>query len=250
MTAGRTTDTPGQQSLYAERAEEFHSLVSGALRDADAIEHYERLVRKHGVGGAIVDVGCGTGDVINNLSATLETTRLVGVDVVDDMLNIGRREADASRSTAGVTKPEFLRADMHRVTDDQPDLGQSFDLVISRWTYHNSRELTRIFHVSRSLLKPGGWHVFLSNVVQTARDPCPIDSYEVELAEDFSVANYALTLSDYTKALAANRFMSAEVALYSADHKIVKQPRDDWSGSDGFPDVFVFTGVFAAQRMA
>ncbi|MEM8955894.1 MAG: class I SAM-dependent methyltransferase [Verrucomicrobiota bacterium] len=236
-----------QNALYSQRAADFHGLVRGSLRDRDALDHYRRLVRRHGKTSAIIDIGCGTGDVLNDLSTELTTTRLVGTDIVDDMLAIGRKEAKPPSSSAQGPTPEFILGDMHNLSNERPELGKSFDLVISRWAYHHSLDLGRVFQVTRSLLKPNGWHVFLSNVVYSGTSSCPFETYKVQLQEDFAVTNYTLTLHQYLSALAESRFMITEVALYAADHKIVQEPRVLWYGEDGLLSVRVFTGVFAAQ---
>ncbi|MEM8563926.1 MAG: class I SAM-dependent methyltransferase [Pseudomonadota bacterium] len=236
-----------QSALYSQKAAEFHSLVTGSLRDKTAVEHYLRLVRTHGEAAAIIDIGCGTGDVLNGLSTSLQTTRLVGADVVDDMLEIGRKESDACADTALARPPEFVNCDMHTTTEDYPEFRNAFDLVISRWTYHHSKDLGRIFQVTRSLLKPNGWHVFLSNVVQSFSESSSPETYQVQLSDTFAVSNYALSVADYLNALVDSGFMTSELALYSADHKILHEPKELWYREDGSQRTGVFTGVFAAQ---
>ncbi|MEM6583924.1 MAG: methyltransferase domain-containing protein [Pseudomonadota bacterium] len=244
-------DSPGEQSaLYSNRAADFHSLVTGSLRDKNAVDHYTRLVREHGETAAIIDIGCGTGDVLNALSTSLQTTRLVGVDVVDDMLDIGRKESLALADSASGPSPEFVNSDMHTVSNDYPEFKDAFDLVISRWTYHHSKDLSRIFSVTQSLLKPNGWHVFLSNVVQAFSNSASPATYQVQLSEDFAVTNYALTVEDYLNALADSGFMTSEVALYSADHKIVHDPSELWFRKNGSLSTSVFTGIFVAQLVS
>ena len=100
-------------------------------------------------GQSLLDVGCGTGEVIHRLHRKFGgTVRLCGIDPSEDILEVARRKLrDAGNITLGVGKSEQLSF---------PD--EHFDWVVSSLTFHHlprhlrRRSLTEIHRV----LKPGG----------------------------------------------------------------------------------------------
>lgn len=98
-------------------------------------------------GKAVLDVGCGTG-VFTFLLEQYAPSRLVGLDLSDEMLQIARVKAESRRSTA-----QFIQGDASRLADcvDGP-----FDLVFSSTTTHYLPDLSALFAGISRVLAPGG----------------------------------------------------------------------------------------------
>ncbi|HSJ34177.1 MAG TPA: methyltransferase domain-containing protein [Acidimicrobiia bacterium] len=100
-------------------------------------------------GDAVVDLGCGGGlDVLLAARNVGPSGRVVGVDLLDSMLERGRRAA----SEAGLTQIDFLRSEMESVP--LPD--HSVDSVISNGSFNLSARKSRVMAEAFRLLKPGG----------------------------------------------------------------------------------------------
>src|SRR5215210_7661423 len=70
------------------------SMVRNLAAQADAIwPQEEPIVRAHRLPEApeILDVGCGTGEIASRLAAMFPRARIVGVDLIESHLEVGRK---------------------------------------------------------------------------------------------------------------------------------------------------------------
>jgi demethylmenaquinone methyltransferase/2-methoxy-6-polyprenyl-1,4-benzoquinol methylase len=96
------------------------------------------------------DLGCGTGDVTFLLADKYPEGRVVGLDLVEPMLEVARKR-NRHRNV------RFTRQDMCS-TDFA---GESFDIVTGSYALRNAPDLGRVFDEIRRILKPGGVAAFL-----------------------------------------------------------------------------------------
>jgi SAM-dependent methyltransferase len=96
---------------------------------------------------ACLDVGCGGGDVALELARRAPRGRVVGVDLDEAKLEIGRAEARA----AGVDNVDYRCADLRSV-----DLGSAFDLVHARFVLTHLTDPQAAADGLVRALRPGG----------------------------------------------------------------------------------------------
>jgi ubiquinone/menaquinone biosynthesis C-methylase UbiE len=110
----------------------------------------ERLLRGAGIdiGGRVLDLGCGAGDV-SLLAAELvgPAGYVVGIDHSQEVLNVARKRAQE----AGLRQIGFVRA---LVEDSSVD--ESFDLVIGRYILIHQQEPVALLCKAARLVRPGG----------------------------------------------------------------------------------------------
>jgi len=109
---------------YSQMADE--SMVRNLAHQAEAIWPQEvTLFRGYGLAGrlAVLDVGCGTGEITVRLAALYPEARLVGVDLIARHLELAREQAAAFGARVA-----FLEADAFAL----PFEDASFDLVVCR----------------------------------------------------------------------------------------------------------------------
>ena len=107
-----------------------------AYADADFSEAHDSFVTHFRqrfpefIGGHVLDLGCGTADVILRFGAAYPGARIKGIDGAQAMLDIGRRDVDRRGYSAQVTLVRCLLPD-HRLATG------SFDAVISNSLLHH-----------------------------------------------------------------------------------------------------------------
>ncbi len=99
-------------------------------------------------GGALLDIGTGTGASLVDFLKDGRFKKVVGCDFSKGMLN------EAKRRTAGAS---LAAADMHQL----PFRKASFDLVTSCFVLRSARSLELLLGEVKRVLKPGGKFVFL-----------------------------------------------------------------------------------------
>ena len=92
----------------------------------------------------VLDVGCGTGALLQQLALSYPTARLCGVDPVAEMLEVARRRVPASVQ---------LREGW---AEGLPFEDGEFDAVVSCSTLHYIREPQRALQEMRRVLRSGG----------------------------------------------------------------------------------------------
>ena len=96
-------------------------------------------------GERILDVGCGTGLLLERLGRLAPAARLVGVDPVPEMLALAHRRLPASAANLNEAAAERL-----------PFEGGSFDAVVSASVFHYVRQPEVALAEMRRVLRPGG----------------------------------------------------------------------------------------------
>ena len=122
--------------------------------------------------GAILDVGCGSGRVAVGIARAAPDARIVGVDVLPDMIE--RARSHAVRAGAA-DRAEFRIGDAGAL----PFADGTFDAVVSTFSLHHwpdpARGLAEIFRV----LKPGG----VALIYEPARWMLRFERLDVPLAD-------------------------------------------------------------------
>ena len=99
--------------------------------------------------GTVMDIGTGPGRLPVELARRRPDLRLVGVDPSEDMVALGRANADK----AGVAdRVSFIAA----YAEDLPFAPGTFDLVISTLSAHHWSDPTRALAELARVLQPGG----------------------------------------------------------------------------------------------
>lgn len=105
-----------------------------------------------GVGGKVLDIGCGAGGTTLAMARRVGPQGLsLGVDVSAPLLGLARRRAEAE----GLEAANFLEGDAETL-----DMGAGFDGVISRFGVMFFSDFDAAFANIRSSLRPGGSMVF------------------------------------------------------------------------------------------
>ena len=105
-------------------------------------------------GEAVLDVGCGNGDLSRLAGRAVGPTgRVQGVDLSPQMLAVARRRAEDE----GLAQIRLTRADAASFVPDPAD----FDVLVSRFGVMFFTDPPAAFHHLRSLLRPGGRMAFV-----------------------------------------------------------------------------------------
>ena len=101
------------------------------------------------VGETVLDLGCGAGiDVLLAAHEVGPTGRVIGLDLLEEMLERGRKAA----ADAGADNVEFVQGKM----DGIPLPDESVDIVISNGAINLAARKSRVFAEAFRVLKPGG----------------------------------------------------------------------------------------------
>ncbi len=102
----------------------------------------------------ILDVATGTADLAIMASGILKTSKIIGIDISEGMLEVGRKKI----ATAGLQNTiELLKGDSEAIT--LPD--NSFDAVMVAFGVRNFQNLEKGLSEIKRVLKPGGKLVVL-----------------------------------------------------------------------------------------
>jgi arsenite methyltransferase len=175
-------------------------------------------------GEVVLDLGSGGGiDVILSAKRVGPTGVAYGLDMTDEMLALGRRNADE----AGVANVHFLKG----VIEEIPLPADSVDVVISNCVINLSVDKAAVLTEMARVLRPGG-RVGVSDVVAedrlTAKQRAARGSYVGCIAG-------ALSKGEYVEGLRAVGFQEVSVdfthevadGMHGAIVKAVKAPRPD-----------------------
>ena len=133
---------PGS-STYAR----FFAPIFGRLYDRVAEDVVTELTARRRVrGGLVVDLGCGPGDLVAELSPRLKETRITGIDLSPSMLLYAGRHA----TTDG--RLRFIVGDAASLPFDDG----AVDLVVSTLSLHHWTEPADAFAEIARVLRPGG----------------------------------------------------------------------------------------------
>lgn len=139
-------DAEGTVSDYSDSGEEGGALYGPYL--FNALQVSARL----NANDRVVDLGCGSGRLLNLIAQWNQHVNFTGVDLAPNMLAKAREQAEA----CGLRNVNYLEGDFSTLSNIE---SQSVDAVISSMALHHlpDREaLTRCFTTIGRVLKPGG----------------------------------------------------------------------------------------------
>lgn len=108
----------------------------------------------------ILDIATGTGDLIINLAKKTAATKLIGLDISEGMLSVGRKKISADHLDDRI---EMVQAD----SENMPFEDNSFDAITVAFGVRNFENLEKGLTEIRRVLKPGGLFVILETSVPT-----------------------------------------------------------------------------------
>ena len=161
-------------------------------------------------GLTVLDLGCGTGrDVFLAARLVGEQGRVIGLDMTEEQLEVGRRHLDAQMTRFGFAEPNVeLR---HGYIEDLAAAGiadSSVDLVISNCVLNLSADKSAVFREIHRVLKPGG-ELYFSDVFSDRRIPEAVRRDPVIYGECLGGALYG---EDFRRIMARTGFV---------DHRVV-----------------------------
>ena len=99
----------------------------------------------------VLDAGCGTGRVTEELAAELPRGHVIALDSSPAMIDLAR-----ARLAAGPHRVSFVQADLLELGPGMLDGAAPLDAVFSTATFHWVTDHDRLFANIRSVLRPGG----------------------------------------------------------------------------------------------
>jgi ubiquinone/menaquinone biosynthesis C-methylase UbiE len=144
------------------------SMVRNLAAQAEAIWPQEvELVRRYRGARDVLDVGCGTGEITVRLADELPEARILGVDLIESHLELGRRKAARFGD-----RVKFQPADAFEL----PFANASFDVVVCRHVVQSIPTPERVLAEMVRVAKPGGWlHVIAEDYDMIHAAPTRID---------------------------------------------------------------------------
>lgn len=147
----RTTVGETAAEYFGSMAEEYDSLIRRCVPRYD--EMLERLVDYLPArASAVLELGCGTGNLSLALAARYPAARLTFVDAAPEMLEVTRVRL-AEKFPDSIGRSRFVHARFETLAREE--LG-SFDIVASSISLHHVREKGELYAKIRSLVAPGG----------------------------------------------------------------------------------------------
>ena len=154
---------------YRQMADE--SMVRNLAHQADAIWPQEiEIVRGYALSGDldILDVGCGTGEITARLAGLYPQAKLVGVDLIERHLTLGR-----ARCAAFGSRVAFREADAFAL----PFNDASFDLVVCRHMLQAVPRPGEAMAEMVRVLRPGGrLHLLVEDYGMIHMHPTRLDA--------------------------------------------------------------------------
>ena len=146
------------------------SMVRNLAAQAEAIwPQEEPIFDRHPVGGgAVLDVGCGTGEMTARLAAKYPRARFIGVDLEEPHLERAR-----ARCAGFGERTHFQLGDALAL----PFPDEQFDLVVCRHLVQAVPDAGRVLSEIRRVLRPGGrMHVIAEDYGMLWCHPTELDS--------------------------------------------------------------------------
>jgi len=109
---------------------------------------------------SILDIATGTGDLIINLAKKTKASKLIGLDISEGMLSVGRKKIKADSLDERI---EMVQAD----SENMPFADNSFDAITVAFGVRNFEHLKKGLGEILRVLKPGGIFVILETSVPT-----------------------------------------------------------------------------------
>ncbi|MCG2589262.1 methyltransferase domain-containing protein [Rhodohalobacter sulfatireducens] len=142
-------------------------------------------------GITVLDLGCGTGRDLFMVSKLVgENGHVIGIDMTEEQLEVGRRLTDKQTKRFGFEKPNV--SFLNGYIEDLDSVGledNSVDVVISNCVINLSPDKKRVFSEIFRVLKPGG-ELYFSDVFTDRRVPRELQEDPVLYGECLSGAMY------------------------------------------------------------
>jgi cysteine synthase/SAM-dependent methyltransferase len=106
-----------------------------------------RLATRSAAPDRVLDIGCGAGTLMQQLSAIFPASQMTGVDPSDAFLENARKNVPTATLLKG-------RAEELPLPDG------TFDMVLSTWVLHQCHEVDRAIREAARVLRPGGEVIF------------------------------------------------------------------------------------------
>lgn len=134
----------------------FYQFAQGVMGGRARQEYVERYIRPE-PGMRILDVGCGPGDVLRFLPASVDYT---GVDLSAEYISSARK--------AFGDRGRFLNEAVGDLTVREP---HSFDRVMANGLIHHldDADARKLLAVAKAALKPGGWFVSIDGCFESGQ---------------------------------------------------------------------------------
>jgi MoaA/NifB/PqqE/SkfB family radical SAM enzyme/SAM-dependent methyltransferase len=170
------------KEFYADAAEHTHTdIVNPVCYDEDSIRHIpaEFRFRGYGCGSPVLDADIAPGDTVVDLGSGTgiecfiasklvgRNGRVIGVDMLDPMLERARAAADPVARNLGWANVEFRSGYLEQLPLDD----DSVDVILSNCVLNLSTHKRKTFAEIRRVLRPGGRMVVSDVVCET--DPGP-----------------------------------------------------------------------------
>ena len=152
-TLGTSTRDPAVAKMFDDLSPRY-DLVNHLITFGQATRWRRRLVSLLPGGGRVLDLGCGTGDVMIEVLRQGRATNVVGVDLTPGMLRrAGERLADGGVGE----RARLLRGDGETL----PFRDACFEAVVSSFVMRNVGDRAAAYREIARVLKPGGRYVQL-----------------------------------------------------------------------------------------
>ena len=109
---------------------------------------------------SVLDIATGTGDLIINLAKNTKASKLIGLDISEGMLSVGRKKITANGLDNRI---EMVQAD----SENMPFEDNSFDAITVAFGVRNFEHLEKGLGEILRILKPGGIFIILETSVPT-----------------------------------------------------------------------------------
>ena len=217
-------DVDGHTSVKQFYAQALHDprreICNPVSYPEELVEHIPSAsrVRNYGCGSPVldagleccdrvVDLGCGTGvECLVAAKLVGPTGKVIGVDMLDEMLAFARKSADAAAKRLGYHNVEFRKGYL----EELPLEDDSVNVVLSNCVLNLSSNKRRTFAEIRRVLREGGRLMISDVVCETEPDPTIRND---EVLRGQCIAG-AMTQRDLFGLLEESHFVSARVVKW------------------------------------
>ncbi|MEO8158021.1 MAG: class I SAM-dependent methyltransferase [Betaproteobacteria bacterium] len=173
----------GQAKPFQGRGDHFNQAIAESTQGLQVVTAkkilpaLDGLAQRLGEGGAILEIGCGTGNFLLQAAKAFPGARLAGVDIDDESLAKARDKVQQ----AGLTE----RISLHREKVD--DAVGGFDAVVMIEVLHEIAPQIRpaVIGAAARTLKAGGWMVIVDETYPTTLEEARRPEFRFPLQTGF-----------------------------------------------------------------